>query len=1403
MLFNGAATGQHIVIRANGMQIVNANGVRQPTRNQPKLFNVAAAANQHVHTPLHKTQTHGQTTYHTQNVPGARNDTPNIAVIDITGKRKNAVPRSFFSATGSSGDRFNPTQYKNVFDKDTLQSIFMTLQQTFTGGFHAIGPEFLTSCIQNGHEFKRETEGLSAEEAIKKADKPMIAYIPEETPEGAIIQDLWSFFTADMHVPYAGTSGNIQATGIQNSDRVEELDDDESQPTQKEADVEIIVGSGGVHRSGSTIGGGEGGVHVKTTDGGNITAESQTRRDYAQNGHADSIAVSDLTEGTGNVTEESDGHIFYQGAVEHEAGKGTNDPSKKLTIRGKKGVYSVETTLEKGSIEHVSNDKVMGTITEIRTAPVTKKNKSSGTAEIESTEGKVSITAAAYDAPGGTTIRGRDGVTLPEAHRTYARTEDLHKEGNGITTQSKSFQHSVSEANSVITQVIRGPLHIQSKEDITIHGISVGDLTLETEKIARILLGTNTRSEQTVIKGKSMIHQSVSIHQEHHETFTESQIQNLTVTSLETIVESVRGRIPEFMNRIKQDGGKLTQSFIDEVHEVIDFHHETLNPECMAVLGLGVSLATYGTCSWIGGYVAGAGTVGATATTAALSALTSKAIVTLANNKMNVNKTLDDITTLETLKEMTIAAGSAATVHHVGGRLGIGRSGKEVNDLAKAKTAGDVKNGVTGTLNIHRFTGQVAYQGLVQSTNIAFQTTLGGRKFEDLLKAGGVAGAAAIVGGFAANTIGDARSNGDITLAGQGALHFAQGTMQGVILGGTPRSMLVAGASAAGVELVAERIMPTGPDARTRGVAPSEDAIRVTHNVAKMAAAVGAWLSGVKEKELGIGIIVGATTLENNHGLGARRLKGTGLTVIEEGEEDAEDGSKEKDRTISFQVKGREGKAPKLDLKALQEYQGDLRCLTPRSYAAVLEYQSCLAFNAKQPDDVHGLFRPLDEVDTKLSFDPLSRAESAYVSAQSKLGSAANEKHKQGDTLSDYERTVRRDARRENQRFWKQTGGRVVAVGVGAASLPVAAAVGMTAVGTATVAGIIGGAASVLDTYASHDYDVSDISGLEWGLSASVGAALSAVPGYKGANASAATKGSITLQNAANVGKSGASTTAAESRIAANLNPSLPRAANTDRMPIPYFASEASEVNCIQGLAQQHIRGSGAAGTTIHMSGTGKPLIPNKYSIIMYGHKKDSTGKLVEAAIAIKGKEGGVLHLTQPKKGLFETANEASAAYARVRAGMASPTSVASGGVNVNLGRAMGPAPPSVRWVDERAGMSTKARYYNDSVSGASSNPATQKGLAPSLEFTASDGKTKVVRFDGIENSVLIDRKISIVTTDKVRNQALRQSEALTQNNLTARWEVPDQTQFNRAQKMLSDLKISNIKVSIVDVPTL
>lgn len=128
-------------------------------------------------------------------------------------------------------------------------------------------------------------------------------------------------------------------------------------------------------------------------------------------------------------------------------------------------------------------------------------------------------------------------------------------------------------------------------------------------------------------------------------------------------------------------------------------------------------------------------------------------------------------------------------------------------------------------------------------------------------------------------------------------------------------------------------------------------------------------------------------------------------------------------------------------------------------------------------------------------------------------------------------------------------------------------------------------------------------------------------------------------------------------------------------------------------------------------------------------------------------------------------------------------------------------AASKVIWVDENAGMSDAARAYNDSAIGARSNPLTRRGQAPALERTLDDGSTRLVKFDGIDGDVMIDRKTSIVTTQKAMDQALRQSEALDQNGLTARWEVPNQTQATRAITMLNNLGISNITVEVVPWP--
>jgi filamentous hemagglutinin len=128
-------------------------------------------------------------------------------------------------------------------------------------------------------------------------------------------------------------------------------------------------------------------------------------------------------------------------------------------------------------------------------------------------------------------------------------------------------------------------------------------------------------------------------------------------------------------------------------------------------------------------------------------------------------------------------------------------------------------------------------------------------------------------------------------------------------------------------------------------------------------------------------------------------------------------------------------------------------------------------------------------------------------------------------------------------------------------------------------------------------------------------------------------------------------------------------------------------------------------------------------------------------------------------------------------------------------------AASKVKWVDENAGMSSRARDYNDSATGARSNPATQSGQAPALERAMPDGSTRLVKFDGLDGNVLVDRKISVVTTSKSKDQALRQSEVLKQHGLTARWEVPNEVQAARAQKMFDELGIKNISVRVIREP--
>lgn len=133
------------------------------------------------------------------------------------------------------------------------------------------------------------------------------------------------------------------------------------------------------------------------------------------------------------------------------------------------------------------------------------------------------------------------------------------------------------------------------------------------------------------------------------------------------------------------------------------------------------------------------------------------------------------------------------------------------------------------------------------------------------------------------------------------------------------------------------------------------------------------------------------------------------------------------------------------------------------------------------------------------------------------------------------------------------------------------------------------------------------------------------------------------------------------------------------------------------------------------------------------------------------------------------------------------------------------PLPPAPKpiWVDENATMNRRARTYNDGAPGARSNPLTKRGQAPALYRTTSDGKRRLVRFDGYEGGrypVYIDRKTGLRFTAKSKDQVRRQSAALRENNAVGRWDVPDQATKKKALKLLKDVGIDNIGVKVVPI---
>jgi hypothetical protein len=764
--------------------------------------------------------------------------------------------------------------------------------------------------------------------------------------------------------------------------------------------------------------------------------------------------------------------------------------------------------------------------------------------------------------------------------------------------------------------------------------------------IARVLLGTKHVIEQYSINGESSFYKSVAGGSERHDTFTESKIKRLRTHALETNIQCVQGLIPEFMSRIELDGGTLTQSFVNEIHESLRYEHEAINASFAIVIAVAASACTMGAGAVVGGAVAGGltmtGTAAALTTTmvgAGFSSLCAQAAVSLASNKGDIDKALKSVTSKEALQSVGIAMASAGAAHGINTYFKV-----PLNPSA-----------ITG------LTQHAAYHSIAMISNMAAEAAIAGKTDG---KGAALKAIASTLGSKLANVIGDFNYAGEIDFFTHKALHALKGAAEGRIVGG--KKGMEAGALGAFLaETVAEAITPTNGIGKMKVKDQpdySEDRLLLTKNVAKVVAGLVAAASGMDATQVSIVILSATTSLDSNFEHSAKNLKDESTEIAEEEKDD----ETAKENTPALTING-----AGFDLIDHVDNHPGMRKRSLSLTSLYLHEQKTQAeVESAHADGWWNKCLAADKVDR----------------AKQKI--AARPFAKSAGQAKDYA---------------------VNNPGKTTACVAAAALTGGAAFAPTILTGLgLGAAGGFVGSMANHDFAINStkdaasiaISTALGGLmpapaklffSASVatgvygyatdapdlmwegigGAAFSFVPFVR--ELRAATK---------NVSVASSHFTRSLDDLmlkpAVNSNNPVRPTANLNYMSVPQSLTQ-TEVNGIEQLAQKMSGGSGGAGIkSTTMSGSSStPKLPIKDSIIMYGHRKDSTGQLIETAIGIKGKERDILNLAKSTKGLIEGADEATAAYMRMKASRASPTSVARDGVNIPK--------PSAAWREVQA----------------------------------------------------------------------------------------------------------------------
>ncbi len=309
-------------------------------------------------------------------------------------------------------------------------------------------------------------------------------------------------------------------------------------------------------------------------------------------------------------------------------------------------------------------------------------------------DGSISSIASGIQDLFGTQFKGKEahvhgtmGVNFRETHDSHEH-ESVSKKENGLFRKSKqSHTKSFSAQSKGADLKFEDSVKVTSSKDITLVNVNIQapkTVLTSLEGVVRILLGTNQSSMSSMEMRSNGFWQKQSSKIEEHQTFSASQFSgDVEIRAKEALLQAIKGKPLEFIDRITIVNGKITHDFVEELHQYESHSTEGPTAALAMLVAIAITLATSGAGTAVGS-AAAEGMGLATAATAAVAATTttagaalqgmvvgsftglcSQAGVALLSAKGDLGEALKSVMSTNTLKSLAVSVAAAGVISGV------------------------------------------------------------------------------------------------------------------------------------------------------------------------------------------------------------------------------------------------------------------------------------------------------------------------------------------------------------------------------------------------------------------------------------------------------------------------------------------------------------------------------------------------------------------------------------------------------------------------------------------------------------------------------------------------------------------------------------------------------------------